>query len=270
VKLFLILMLACAAIAEDDLPPALVELFNKAVEAQKAGRLDTAEKAFLEVLSQGGRKAFVHNNLGIIYQQRGDHERAVAQFREAVRLDANYAPPRVLMGTSLLALGRTREATAALERAIKIAPREPAARLELARAYERSANFMGAVEQFRELRALAPRDPEYAYQLGRAYMRLSASCLEQLTQAAPGSARVNQAIAENLMTQGRTEEAVRAYHRVAESVPDMPEIHLALAQVYIQQGKAEQARLEIDRELAIVPDSAAALELKRRLETGRP
>ena len=108
-KLFLILMLACAAIAEDDLPPALVELFNKAVEAQKAGRLDTAEKAFLEVLSQGGRKAFVHNNLGIIYQQRGDHERAVAQFREAVRLDANYAPPRVLMGTSLLALGRTAE-----------------------------------------------------------------------------------------------------------------------------------------------------------------
>src|SRR6185503_11524361 len=182
-------MLACAAVAEDDLPPALAELFNKAVEAQKAGKLDTAEKAFLEVLSQGGRKAFVHNNLWIVYQQRGDHQRAVVQFREAVRLDANYAAPRVLMGTSLLALGRTREGAAALERA---------ARLELARAYERSANFMGAVEQFRELQALAPRDPEYAYQLGRAYMRLSASCLEQLTRAAPGSARVNQSIAENL------------------------------------------------------------------------
>jgi predicted Zn-dependent protease len=98
---------------------------------------------------------------------------------------------------------------------------------------------------------------------------LSASCLEQLTRAAPGSARVNQSIAENLMAQGRAEEAVRAYNKVAEAAPDMPEIHLALAQVYIQQGKAEQARLEIERELAIVPDSAAALELKRRFETGR-
>ena len=93
-KLALVLILASFALAEEDLSPSLAELFSKAVEAQKSGKLEAAEKGFLEVLQRGGRKAFVYNNLGIIYRLREDHERAIAQFREAARLDAGYAAPR--------------------------------------------------------------------------------------------------------------------------------------------------------------------------------
>ena len=104
----LLLMVTCVAMAAQSLPPALTELFNKGVQAQKAGQLDAAEKAFLAVLEQGGKQAFVYNNLAIVYRERGDDERALAQFRQAVRLNANYAAPRVLMGSSLLALGRVK------------------------------------------------------------------------------------------------------------------------------------------------------------------
>ena len=103
------MIVACVALGAQSLPPALTELFNKGVQAEKAGQLDAAEKAFLAVLEQGGKQAFVYNNLGIMYRERGDDERALAQFREAVRLDAKYAAPRVLMGSSLLALGRVKK-----------------------------------------------------------------------------------------------------------------------------------------------------------------
>jgi tetratricopeptide (TPR) repeat protein len=260
---------AAIAMAEDELPPALADLFSQGVEAQKKGKLDTAEKVFLEVLRQGGRKAFVYNNLGIVYQHRADHKRAIEQFREAGRLDATYAAPRVLLGSSLLALGRVREATAELENAVKINPREPAARLELARAYERSGNFTGMVEQLRQLRESAPRDPEYAYQLGRAYMKLSGWCFQEILRVAPGSARVHQTLGETMMARGREAEAVQAYEKAAAADPQLAGIHLALAGIYLRQNKPEEARQEIELELAIAPESAMALAIKRKLENVR-
>jgi tetratricopeptide (TPR) repeat protein len=266
----LMLIVACVAAAAQNLPPALAELFTQGVQAEKAGRLDEAQNAFLKVLAQGGKQAFVYNNLGIVYKERGDHEQAVAQFREAIRLDAKYAAPRVLMGSSLLALGRVQEAAAELERAVKIDPREPAARLELARAYQRSGNLAGTVEQFRQLRDLAPQDPEYAYQLGRAYMMLSAWCIREIGRTAPDSARVYQLLAENRAVQGRTSEAVQAYIKAAATDPRLVGIHFALAQIYLQERKPDQAQVEIERELAIVPENAAALAFKRKLDSSGP
>ena len=266
----LVLIVACAAAAAQGLPPALAELFSQGVQAEKTGQLDAAQKAFLEVLKQGGKQAFVYNNLGIVYKERGDHELALAQFREAVRLDPRYAAPRILMGNSLLALGRVREAATELERAVKIDPREPAARLELARVYERSGNLAGTVEQFRQLRELAPRDPEYAYQLGRAYMKLSAWCIREIGRTAPDSARVYQLLAENRAAQGRTGEAVQAYLKAATADPRLAGIHFALAQIYLQEGKPDAARVEIERELAIVPENATALAFKRKLDNPQP
>jgi len=108
-RVSLLLMVTRVALAAQGLPPALAELFNKGVQTEKVGQLDAAKKAFLGVLEQGGKQAFVYNNLGIMYRERGDDERALAQFREAVRLDAKYAAPRVLMGSSLLALGRVKK-----------------------------------------------------------------------------------------------------------------------------------------------------------------
>lgn len=269
-KIALRLMLAYCAAAGQSLPPALAELFNKGVQAEKAGRLDAAEKAFRDVLEQGGKRAFVYNNLGLIYYERGDYGRALAQFGEAIRLDPKYAAPRVLKGTSLLALGRLQEATVELEGAVNIDPREPTARLELARAYERAGDFAGAVEQFRTVRELAPRDSEYAYQLGHTYMKLSDWCIRKIVRIAPDSARVHQMLAENRDAQGRTGEAVREYLKAAAADPKLAGIHLALAQIHLQEGKLDEARVEIERELAIVPESAMALELKRKLDSTRP
>jgi hypothetical protein len=46
----------------------------------------------------------------------------------------------------------------------------------------------------------------------------------------------------------------------------LPDIHLALAEIYLEQGKHDAARQEVEQELAIVPESVAALALKKRLE----
>lgn len=252
--------------AQQDLPVALREVFTEGVRAQKAGELEAAEKAFLRVLREGGEVAFVYNNLGIVYQQRGDQAKAAEQFRKAIRLDPNYPAPRILLGASLLAMGKVPEATRSLERAVKLQPREPLARLQLARAYERGENFAGLVEQYRALREIAPQEPEYAYQLGNAYLKLAASCYREIARTNPRSARVYQVTAENSRMRGRSDIAIRAFQRAAEVDPKLPEIHLGLAQIFLEQGKYEEARREIEKELEIVPESVMALALKAKIQ----
>jgi len=257
---------ALARLSPADPPVPMDALFAQGVQALKAGRLGEAETAFRGVLQQGGNRAYVHNNLALVYQQQGKHAEAVAECREAIRLDPAYAPPRIVLGGSLLALGRVAEATAELEHAVKLLPKEGVAREELARAYTRGGRPAEAIEQYRALRETAPDNPEYAYQLGRAYLRLSEWAMQRLREIDPGSARIYQALGHNYRVQGRADLAVRAFQKAAQADPRLPEIHLALAQIHLEQKNYGEARKEIDRELAIVPESAGAQALKRRLE----
>ena len=173
---------------------------------------------------------------------------------------------RLALGASLLALDKVGEATVELEQAAKLLPREPLAHLQLARAYERAGKWTGAVEQYRALKELAPMQPEYAYLLGKAYLRLSEWSLRELREIHPGSARLEQSLGHNYRVQGRTDQALRAFERAALADPTLPEVHLALAQIHLELKNWEDARKEIDRELAIVPESAGARALLQRLQ----
>jgi tetratricopeptide (TPR) repeat protein len=254
-----------AAVPAQELSPALRAPFEEGVRALKAGRLDEAEKAFRAVLAKGGETAYVRNNLGIVLQERGQHEKAVAELRAAARLDPAYAAPRILLAASLLALGRAGEAREAAERAVKIAPREPLARLQLARVLERVPDWAGAVEQYRALREMKPDEPEHAYALGNAYLRLSEWSLEQLGAVEGGEARLHQAMGHNYRVQGRPDLALQAFERAAQADPSLPEVHFAMAQVLMEQKRWAEARQEAERELAIVPESAGARALLARI-----
>jgi tetratricopeptide (TPR) repeat protein len=270
VCLLALLLAACLSrpCQAQELPASLEGIFREGVAAQKAGRLDEAEKAFQKVLQGGGKLAFVYNNLGIVYQQKRRHAQAVAQFREAIRLDPGYTAPRILLGASLLSEGKISEATHVLERAVQLAPDNPLAHRQLAQAYEAGGDYFGMLDQFRILRGLAPNEPEYAYQLGRAYLGLSGWCLQQITKLDPRSARLPQIKAEIYSAQGNPEAALRSYQRAVDADPALPGLHLAMAQIYSRLGKSAEARTEVERELALVPDSAAAKALRQKLEAG--
>lgn len=183
-----------------------------------------------------------------------------------MRLEPRSAPPRVLLGSSLLALGKIPEATAQLEAAVKLAPQDPLARLQLAKAYARAKNLLKSVDELRAARTLVPSDPDLAYRLGNSYLELSVWTLREIMRLNPMSPRVDQMQAEHFRTQGRYDLALKYLQFAAGADPKLPEVHLAMAEVYFDQDKFKEALDEVNLELGIFPHSARALALKEKLE----
>lgn len=242
------------------------KLFASGVQALKAGNLDEAEKTFLQILRQGGKAPFVHHNLGIVYQQQTAHDKAVWQFREAIRLQPGFGEARLLLGYSLLSLGKNAEAVRELEQAVKLLPDQPPARLQLAKAYERSGDRFGVVDQYRALRAIEPRNGEYAYQLGKAYNQLSDWSYQQIIRVNPGTARLYQSLGQNYLQQGKLEFALSEFQRAIQADPKLPELHLALALIYLEQKRFDDAAKEIELELKLAPESKKALDVKQQIQ----
>jgi predicted Zn-dependent protease len=190
----LVILLTTLTAGAQDLQPALAERFSQGVTDLKAGKLDSAEAAFREVLRSGGDRAFVHHNLGLVLREGGRGAEALDEFRAASKLDPSFGPARLLSGTTLLALGRAREARSELEHAVRLMPREVAAHLQLAEACDRVGDQACVADAYGHVIELAPDDPEYVYRLGSAYLNLSRWSLEHLAKTAPGSARLDQAL----------------------------------------------------------------------------
>lgn len=237
----------------------------KGIAALRAGDLDSAEKVFTLALQQGVRSPLVFHNLGVIAQERGQHQQAVARFRETLRLQPEFGPAHLLLGVSWLALGKNADAARELKSAEKLMPAEPQVHLQLARAYDALGEHFSSIEQYRQLTTLAPREPEYVYLLARSWANLSQSSLKEIAKLDSNSVRLHQALSLELWNQGKYDEALSSFQKAANVDPKLPEIHLSRARIYLEQKKYDEALAEIERELSLVPDSQAALATKAKI-----
>lgn len=257
------------AFPQDNLPTDLQAQISDAVRALKSGDLETSERIFLDAERRGVKHPVIFHNLGIIAQQRGNHQQAVSRFRETLALQPAHGPSRLLLGASLLALGKKTEAVRELQRAVKLMPQEPRARLELAKGYEASENWIAAAQQLQKLVELAPQEPEYVYEMGKAWMKLSGWSYQQIARIEPNSPRLQQGLGQEYAIQGKYDLALAAFRRAAEANPKLPEVHLAIGIILFEQKQYDEALAEIAQELKLVPESKAAAEIKAKIEDAR-
>jgi tetratricopeptide (TPR) repeat protein len=236
------------------------------VQALKAGDLDTAQDFLSQALKQGIKHPIVFHNLGVIAQERRNDAQAVVWFRKSLVMDPNYGPSHLLLGSSLLSLGKREDAVRELKRAVRLMPQEPAAHMQLAKAYEATENWILAVDELQKLTALAPDNAEYAYQFAKALAKLSGWSIQEISRVNPNSARLHQALGQEYAIQGKFDRALIAYQEAAQADPRLPEIHLGMGLILLQLKRFDDALAEIKQELALVPDSKMAADAKTRIE----
>ena len=101
---------------------------------------------------------------------------------------------------------------------------------------------------------------------GQAYVALAQWSIERLRAHSPQSPRLQQLLARTFMEQGQTARAIQALQSAAAADPSAPEVHLALAELYLRGNQLDLAEAAVAKELAITPESRAALALRAQID----
>ena len=184
----------------------------RASDLVKSGRIDEALEQYLEILAENPQNLKAHNNLGVLFDELGQHDTAVEHLESALKVDKNNVEVLINLASALTKLGRFRLAGDPVRRALRLAPDNPGARLAQAILSFRR----GLYEQAEvELRWICDRDP--------------------------GAGEAWYYRAEALNRMGQFSEAMELMSRAAELLPDDARPYYTLGHLYDRQNRAFEA-----------------------------
>jgi Tfp pilus assembly protein PilF len=143
--------------------------FRRALNYQRAGEFDSAAALYRTLLARDELRAQVHNNLGLIEQQRGRIEEALRHFEQAVLSDPQYARAHNNLGVLLLRQHRIDEAAARFRAAAELDPRDPDAIVNVALAQKAAGRPEQAKESLLSALTLSPHSAPAHYNLAVLY-----------------------------------------------------------------------------------------------------
>jgi predicted Zn-dependent protease len=142
------------------------DVYNQAVEATRAGKLDEAEAHYKQILEHLPDMAEIHYNLGRLYILKKDMEAAEAAFRKAAELQPARAPFVIALSELLAVGGKTSEAAQLLVDAAPRFEQEALFQFALGTACLNAGKNKEATEALQKALALDPTRAEIHYHLG--------------------------------------------------------------------------------------------------------
>ncbi len=199
-----------------------------------------------------------HNNLGVLYFDKGLVEEAVDQFQRALEIDPAMSVALRNIEIAYLASGFYDRLAAELGERLRASPGDREARWRLARAHRHAGRAEEARLELRRLLAIAPDDPRVLVELGRAEKEAGAydearSIYERALRSDPDSAVLHFHVGELHYHQGRSEEARRVLARAIELSPEFAEAHHLLSFVLGDLDESEAAETALARALELAP-----------------
>lgn len=236
---------------------------RKAAECLKANDSDSAVKEFEAVLALDPKNAEAYANLGVIAFFRRDYKDAAEYLRKALAIDPALVKTEALLGICERRLGDP-SAQALLEKSftrLKDKKLQIQAGMELANIYDQQGNLDRTASVMRSLVDLDPDNVEILYMAQRVYSDLADETLNKLAIIAPGSARMQQTIAERLVNAGDLKGATEHYRKALELDPRLPGVHYELAEAILESSPSDpqtQAAAEKELEAAVKSDGDSA------------
>ena len=197
---------------------------------QYRGELDKAEAAFKQALELAPDDPVVRYNLAQVYLSQGKLDEALDMLAQGVALDPSSAQLQLLYGKVLAVKGRLDEAEAALDEAVKLAPLSAGSWVSLGQVRYMQKDYGAAIEALNKAVELDPLGfPEAYYYLGRAHL-----------------------------DGGQVADARLNLTKAVKLAPDDADYHYWLARALMASGDKDAARTELERALELAPDHQEA------------
>ncbi|MGH7644088.1 MAG: tetratricopeptide repeat protein, partial [Gemmatimonadales bacterium] len=228
------------ALSERDL--AVLRSFARRIDASDAG---------------------AHNNLGVLYFQKGLVDEAIAEFTRALELDAKMQVAQRNLEIAYDQTGHYDRRVAELRERLRQTPDDRDARWELGRAYAVLGQGDDAVGEFEQILAQRSGDVAVMIQLGlaeksRGRLEVATDWLQRARELEPESSVVHFYLGEAFYNRGLNSEALTALERAVALNPDHANAHYLMAFVLGDLGRHLDARAASKRAIELNPTLARA------------
>jgi tetratricopeptide (TPR) repeat protein len=236
---------------------------RKAADYLKANDPNSAVKEFDAVLALDPKNAEANANLGVIAFFQHDYEKASPYLRKALAVDPSLVKTQALLGICERRLGNP-SARGLLEKSfpkLKDKPMRLQVGLELATLYDQQGDPGATASVMRSLVDLDPDNVDVLFMAQRVYSELADDTLNKLAVLAPGSARMQQVIAEHLVNGGDLQQAIEHYKKALQIDPRLHGVHFELGEAILQSspfdaGAQAEAQKELDAAVTVDGDTA--------------
>jgi tetratricopeptide (TPR) repeat protein len=225
------------------------KLHAEAKSAEAAGDVRTAIAKYEEILKLSPRLGAAYNNLGILYFQQHDFEKAAVVLQEGLTVDPKMPSACALLGISFYQLGKYSEARVPLEKALAANPNDNNAELFLARSLIRLEDHSNAAKHLQNLARREPGNQEVWFLLGKVYMRLSEQSLAKMNAIDPNSVLAHEMSGEIMASMKNYDGAVVEFKKAVEMAPQRAGTHYELGNAYWNLGDWDAASVQFQAEL---------------------
>jgi tetratricopeptide (TPR) repeat protein len=215
-------------------------LLMQATHLMETGELDRAEDLLLQAEKLAPKLSEIHNNLGYLYLQRGELEKAEAKLKKAVQLvPPVLSSPYVHLVDIYLMRQEYDLALDACKKAIQLKAKYPEIYSNAATIYLIKGELEKARNYYKEALSKNPRFVDAYVGLGDVYNK-----------------------------QSLPREAIKMYRIAVELDPHIAKAHLRLGMTYLSINSMEKAKEELEMYLRISPrgkDAQKAMEVLDKL-----
>jgi protein O-mannosyl-transferase len=211
---------------------------------------ESSEHLWGQALEHAGWSSELHDFMGSSLADEWKLDRAIAEFREALRIRPHYFQATSDLGVALDRRGETNAAVKYLREARRLRPKDARVDLNLGEALVHQGHVDEAVALYREGLQLQPNFPNLHFNLGAALLRQRNvdEAINELTRAVelrPWHTEAYVALAGAFVMRGQQDQAIVQYHRALRLDPDHSASRTSLGLALARQGRSAQAIIQL-------------------------
>ncbi len=199
--------------------------------------------------------------LGELYFQKGLFDKAISEYKEAVKLNPTNPTTLTQFGLLYLTTHDYNNALPIYKKLVNLIPANPLAHYTLAVTYEKLGMFQEALNEFETTLSLNPEDEVALFHQERIVLELNRANVSSIWRKE--SSQKHLISAENHLKEGFLTLAVYEFKRSILLDPQNPNTRLSLAKLY---ELLERKQLAIEQLIKVVELDPNNLEAKDRLE----
>ena len=275
----------------------ITETFNLAVKNHQKNKLKEAQELYVKILKIDPKYINAHNNLGLLFDNTGDYQKAIDCFEKVIEINPNNAGAYNNLGNIFKSLGEKQKAKDCYKKAIEIEPNFAMAHnnlgvifqdlnlnkkamdcyekaIEINPNYSKSYNNLGIVFQntgeyqkaadcYKKAIEIDPNFKDTHFNLGAAFKRLDENhkamdCYEKAITIDPNYTDAYYNTGLILQELGKNQKAIEYYEKVLALNPNYIDAHNNLAGIFLDLEEYQKAKSCLEKVLEIDPNNLIA------------